>query len=606
MTAEDLQGKTWMAFTHPADVAADERELARLLSGEIREFSLEKRLRRNDGSIIWVNLTVSAMWPSGGKPTTHSAIVEDITQRKQAEEALRLSEERFRNLVQTAPFGVLRNDLEGRISFANAALGRIYECSPSDLVGTSIWDLAFDASSREAMVNQLRLDAQAVDDSPQPTSTTGCLVKHKTFRERAIDVHIDWTHERNRDGEIIGWIGVVSDVTTRREFERRLEFQADVLNRVSDAVIVTDQRSKVTYANEAADRMFEISDEHRSGASLLPLHEQLLVSGAMHREVLAALEAWGNWQGDVEVEIDGEQATVEAKLKEFRSPNSQGHYLLSLVRDISMRKQAEQERRQHRDALAHMTRLGTMGELVAGIAHEVKQPLYAIANFATAASISLRNLQPGVELQKEWLDDLNEFNDGVRRASQRANEIIQRLREFAGKSEQSREPIDLNEVVHDSIDLVAFEARQCDAIVRTDLQDGLPPVTGDRIQCEQVLVNLLHNAYEALAKVDSPRRVLVRSRLTGDQIEIQVEDNGPGIPFNQHSKIFEAFCTNKAGGMGMGLAISRTIAEDHGGRLRVDTNADGGATFTITLPVPNGTIDELRTRDGKIAPRRRE
>ncbi len=546
---------------------------------------MEKRLRRADGSYVWVNLTVSAMWPVGGKPTTHSAIVEDITKRKQAEEALRLSEERFRNLVQTAPFGVLRNDVEGRINFANAALGRIYECSPSDLIGKPIWELAFDDSSREAMIAQMRgMEDDARQSGGSPV-TSGFLVKHRTVAGRAIDVHIDWTYERNREGKCIGWIVVISDVTTRREFERRLEFQAVVLNRVSDAVIVTDQRNAVTYANEAAERMFEISEDHRCGRSVLPLHQELLVSGALHHDVLAALEESGQWQGDIEVQINGQTATVEAKLKDFRSPNSQGHYLLSLVRDISMRKQAELERRQHRDTLAHMTRLSTMGELVAGIAHEVKQPLYAIANFATAASISLRNLEPGVPLDQTWLDDLKEFNDGVRRASQRANEIIQRLREFAGKSEQSREQIDLNEVILDSIDLVAFEARQCDAVVRTDLQIGLPGVIADRIQCEQVLVNLLHNAYEALAEVAPPRLVLVQSRRAGDFVEFKVEDNGPGIPPSQYGKILEAFCTTKPSGMGMGLAISRTIVEDHGGRLTVDTNRHGGATFVVALPI---------------------
>ena len=126
-----------------------------------------------------------------------------------------------------------------------------------------------------------------------------------------------------------------------------------------------------------------------------------------------------------------------------------------------------------------------------------------------------------------------------------------------------------------------------DAIVQTDLQVGLPGVIADRIQCEQVVVNLLHNAYEALSEVERPRRVFLQSRQVGDLIEFKVEDNGPGIPASQHGKVFEAFCTTKPSGMGMGLAISRTIVEDHGGRLTVDTNPLGGATFTVSLPIAN-------------------
>ena len=287
---KELRGKTWMQLTHPDDIEEDETQMTRLLAGEIREFALEKRLRRADNSYILVNLTVSAMWPEGGKPTTHSAIVEDITKRKQAEEALRLNEERFRNLVQTAPFGVLRNDSMGRINFANAALGRIYGCSPTDLIGKSIWELAFDDSSRDAMIAQIR----GIENEARPprlsSLSAGFLVKHRTAAGRGIDVHIDWTNERNRDGRNIGWIVVISDVTTRREFERRLEFQADVLNRVSDAVIVTDQGNAVTYANEAAERMFDITEDHRSGRCLLPLHQELLGTGTMRHQVLAALE----------------------------------------------------------------------------------------------------------------------------------------------------------------------------------------------------------------------------------------------------------------------------------------------------------------------------
>jgi C4-dicarboxylate-specific signal transduction histidine kinase len=122
-------------------------------------------------------------------------------------------------------------------------------------------------------------------------------------------------------------------------------------------------------------------------------------------------------------------------------------------------------------------------------------------------------------------------------------------------------------------------------VVQTQLGDDLPAIVADRIQCEQVVVNLLHNAYEALAKQDSPRRVIVRTECSGGQLKIQIEDNGPGIPPHQKGGLFEAFCTTKPSGMGMGLAISRTIVEDHGGRLWVSSNEQGGATFHVNLPV---------------------
>jgi two-component system sensor kinase FixL len=258
--------------------------------------------------------------------------------------------------------------------------------------------------------------------------------------------------------------------------------------------------------------------------------------------------------------------------------------MIVVVTDITARKHSEQEHRLHRDALAHMTRLSTMGELIAGLAHEVKQPLYAIANFATATSVALSNVQHGFPIDGEWLQEMKAWNNGVQDASKRANEIIQRLREFARKGKGKREKTSVDRLIHDSVELVAFEARQSNTVVQTELDDGLADVVVDRIQCEQVLVNLLHNSYEALADFDGQRRVIIRATPSDEFVEIQIADNGPGLPTDQNGKLFEAFYTTKPSSMGMGLAISQTIVEDHGGRLWGRANQCGGATFHFTLP----------------------
>lgn len=284
--------------------------------------------------------------------------------------------------------------------------------------------------------------------------------------------------------------------------------------------------------------------------------------------------------------IKKDGVVMETLLSAIREDDTAGNLTESLVVviDVTERKRAQEENRKHREVLAHMTRLSTMGELVAGIAHEVKQPLYAITNYASAGSVTIAGVDPSRPPEPGWIDNLREWNDGIKNASKRASEIINRLREFARKGVSQRERIVVRDVVRDSVELVAFEARQCQVHVEIDLADEVPDIYADRIQTEQVIVNLLQNAYESLQVTTDPRRVLVRTEVSDGFVEIQVVDNGPGIPNEERGKLFEAFFTTKASGMGMGLAISQTIVEDHGGRIWGSTNELGGATFHFTLP----------------------
>ena len=579
MPAECLVGKTWMELTHPDDLAADIVNMDRMRDGSLHDFAMEKRMQCSDGSFVWINLTVSPMWRLGEPPSTHIAVMEDISERKLVQSQHKESEELFRGLVETAPFGVLRCDFDGRITIANAALGKVYGCDPEQLIGSSIWDFAVDDQAR----NELH---QFVDRSiadPQPTPHT-LETKSRRRDGRLIDVNITWTYARDSDGHDTGFIVIVTDITERKESERALEFQADVLNRVSDAVLVTDDDGEITYANEAAERLFYVAKQHYVGRHFSELHDNLLISGSSSEMIRSSLSESGLWQGESEFRFNGEIRSFETKLKSFQTPERGDRFLLSVVSEISSRKKAEQEVRQHRQMLAHVTRLSTMGELVAGIAHEVKQPLYAITNFATATSVALQNVDRARPIDEQWLEELNDWNRGIREASQRASAIIQRLREFARKGDPQRQEIDIHAVIVESVDLVAFEARQCQATVETVFANGLPPVVVDRIQCEQVLVNLLHNAYESFTESDAPSRVIIHTEAIDGFVQIDVEDNGRGIPSDQNGKLFEAFFTTKSGGMGMGLAISRTIIEDHGGRLWATSNEQGGATFHFTLP----------------------
>jgi PAS domain S-box-containing protein len=257
-------------------------------------------------------------------------------------------------------------------------------------------------------------------------------------------------------------------------------------------------------------------------------------------------------------------------------------------RDITDRVEAEEKLNEMEAHLAHAGRLSVLGEMVAGIAHEVNQPLYSIVNFAKAC----RN----VLARKEEPDhkELIEWNDEIACAAARATEIIKRLRRFARRGAAEFAAIPVGELIEESIDLMAFELRRHKVVVRRDIASDAPAVRADRVEIQQVLVNLLQNACEAMAQTaDSERQIALRSRLSEEGVVVSVQDHGPGLPDDKELRIFQPFVTTKENGLGIGLAISTTIVEAHGGRLWASDDREG-ATFHLLLPYAEKRLGGVR------------
>jgi two-component system, LuxR family, sensor kinase FixL len=254
-------------------------------------------------------------------------------------------------------------------------------------------------------------------------------------------------------------------------------------------------------------------------------------------------------------------------------------YINIYARDITAVRRAEQESRQHQAELVHVCRLSTMGEVATGMAHELNQPLSAIVNFANGCS---RRLQGGMGERGELVEAMSQITS----QAQRASEIIRRLRALVGKQPPIRSQVDLNYLVREVCSFVEFETTKLDFAVALDLAEGEILVDVDLVQIEQVLLNLVRNALDALQEVESTeRRLAIRTRLAGNAAEVTVEDNGPGIPTERIQHLFEPFFTTKETGMGMGLPISQTIVANHGGTIWVESLAGGGATFHVRLPI---------------------
>jgi PAS domain S-box-containing protein len=249
--------------------------------------------------------------------------------------------------------------------------------------------------------------------------------------------------------------------------------------------------------------------------------------------------------------------------------------------DVTERKRAEEERERLRQAqadLAHVNRVNTMGELTASVAHEVNQPIAAAVTNAKTCLRWLTREHPDVEEARAAA--MRIVNDGTRAA-----EIIKRIRLLFKKGASERDLVDVSEVIREMIVLLRGEAMKYFIAVRTELEADTPRVTADRVQLQQVLMNLMLNAIDAMKDADGPRELAIKTqRAENDQVLVSVNDTGMGLPPQQSDQVFEAFFTTKPHGTGMGLAISRSIVESHGGRLWAANNSARGATFSFTLP----------------------
>ena len=252
--------------------------------------------------------------------------------------------------------------------------------------------------------------------------------------------------------------------------------------------------------------------------------------------------------------------------------------VLVSIMDMTEQKRAEEALRQAQADLAHVSRVTTLGEMAASIAHEVDQPLSGIIINANACLRFLTATSPN-------LDEVREGLQAIARDGRRSSDVIARIRALARRTATEKEPLDVNAVIREVVALADGEAQRTGATVRTELAWNLPRVLGDRVQLQQVVLNLFLNGLEAMhAVVGRPRELIISTqREETDRVRVAVQDSGSGIDPQLALRVFEPFYTTKRAGMGMGLSISRSIVEQHGGRLWAEPNDGPGTTFQFTV-----------------------
>jgi two-component system sensor kinase FixL len=374
-------------------------------------------------------------------------------------------------------------------------------------------------------------------------------------------------------------IGITSTLALRNHaVEMMLREQANLLELTHDAIFVRDMHDVITYWNRGAEQLFGWTKDEAIGRRSAELLKTQF-PGARDAIRQAFLQQ-GRWEGElIHTAKDGARIVTDSRWSLQRGKDGRPAAVLDTNTDITARMQVEETLHKTQSALAHATRVATLGELSASIAHEVNQPLAAIVTNGEAAVRWLARDEP----------DLQEARDALERVIQegrRASEVIRRIRSLSRKSEQRKALLDLNEVLAESLPLLQREIAARGILLQLDIAERLPLVAADRIQMQQVLMNLLMNAIQAMdAAQPGERRLTIRSSTDDDgSVCLQVQDSGIGFGDETAKNLFNAFFTTKESGMGMGLSICRSIVEAHSGRIRATRNSGPGATFHISLP----------------------
>ncbi|MFT4557947.1 MAG: PAS domain S-box-containing protein [Planctomycetaceae bacterium] len=481
-----------------------------------------------------------------------------LREKDKAVQALAESEERFRTLCDHAPVGIFVDDGTGNGVYHNSKCCEITGLSVEEGHGDG-WHRSIHPDDRERVVKRV----------------SEAVARQEPYQDCNRYVHSDgslrWVEGiavpvLGADDELVAYVGTLLDVTAQREAAEAQQASESryraIVNEQSDLIVRWQTDGTLVFANQAwcdfqgclpgeaigIDFLSVVPDrrreELRNWASTVTA-DQPVVSGESNFVMANGRQYFQLWTEHGIFDDDGRLIEIQ-----------------SVGRDITAEREAEEQFREQQSLLAHVSRLSTMGELVAGIAHEVNQPLYSIKNCAQALQNVLADEHRGNrELMVQCADQISD-------ASSRAGEMIRRMRNFVRRGETDREVCDLNELVEESVRLVSFEGRRTKATVKIQPIDESILVSVDRVQIQQVLVNLLKNAFESMAATECVTRQVVAScNVVGTVGRISIVDSGAGIPEEFQETIFDAFVTTRKEGMGMGLAISRTIVEGHDGRI---------------------------------------
>ncbi len=501
-----------------------------------------------------------------GKVRGAIGVFVDITHRKRAEEALRESEDRYRDLVEHSQDLLCTHDLKGNLLSANPAPARILGYEVAELLKIPM---------RGLVAPEFR---EQFDAYLERIRTTGMDKGVMAVMTRAGERRI-WEYNNTLRTEGVPFPivrGMAHDITQRKRAEKSAQLFRMLIDQSNDAIEVVDPETlRFIDVNGRACIDLGYSRDELLSKSVYDIDPNvdesayLKVNDALRDSGFAILESFHRRK-------DGSTFPVEVSIKHVRLDRV---YRVTVARDITERKRTEQALQESQAALARVARIASMGELTASIAHEINQPLAAVA---TNASASLHWLA----IQPPNLTEAREAMANAMKEANRASGVIERIRTLLRKASPEQRPVDVNEVIRESLALVRSELIRGGVTAKTRLAASVPAVLGDRIQLQQVMLNLIMNAIDAMVAItDRPKTLLIKSAKDAEGVLIQVQDSGKGLDPEHSDRIFESFFTTKPQGIGIGLSLSTSIVESHGGRLWATPGSPYGA---VSLELAKG------------------
>ena len=630
---DELVGMTPMEFDPNASSNLLESINEQLNRGEIVTF--ESRHRRKDGSEFPVEVRVRPFWHGGRR--LNISVVRDISDRKRAEEAVRRSERELRELIETIPAMAFAIGRDGSSEFVSRQWIEFSGMSAEKTTGEG-WAATLHPDDREEHIAKWR----AAHASGQPFENEA---RHRDAQGNYRWLLVRAVPSRDDKGAIVKWYGALTDITDRKSAEALLAGERRLFEMIATGVplkeifnelclIIQEQRpgthaSALMLTREGhhltvvagptlpkgwSEQMEKLPVGPCAGSCGTAAYRGTLVIASdiatdplwdvpEHRAAALSHGLRASWSNPVLCSNGKVAGTFCIYYREPRSPTSQDLELIELATHVARvaieRDQQEISLREAQNELAHVSRVTTVGEFAASIAHEVNQPLAGILSNANAAVRWLARNSPNLAEAQQAIDRI--IRDG-----NRAGDVISRMRALFKKAPAAKEPVDINLVIQEILTLTQPELQKNRVSLRTQFAVDLPTALGDKIQLQQVILNLVVNAIEAMSGVTENQRELhvssqkiteshsesgqetieakVPSEPGSTSLLIAVRDSGPGLDPTELKHVFETFYTTKSHGMGMGLAISRSIIEAHNGRLWVTANPPRGAVFQFTLP----------------------
>jgi len=559
---------------HPDDI---HKAIAAFRNGMINgdPYEYEARARCSDGNYHWFQVMGRPHKDDEGRLVRWYSLLIDIDDRKKAEQQLETSEKKLRETIDTIPALAWSARPDGSADFLSQLYSDYIGRPPEELIGWGWTEFVHpeDLPLLNSAWSEFRGEAKGGSAEARLRRHDG---SYRWFLFRVEPL-------RDAAGDVVKWYGVNTDIEDRKQAEAALKRSETFLSegqRISSTGSFAWQLDTDEFIfSDELRRLFEFGPE--VGVTLERIAERV------HPDDLALLAenvekvraGHDNPEYDIRMRLpDGRIKHMRVLGRVFHRPDG-ALECLGAVQDITQRKLAEDGLHKARSELAHVTRVMSFNALTASIAHEINQPLSGIITNASACLRLLASDPPktdsAIETVKRTIRDGN-----------RAADIVQRLRKLYSKQSERTDDVDLNEAAAEVVALVVSDLRRNRVSVRMDLADNLPPIAADRVQLQQVILNMVTNAADAMSAIEDRERVVTvrTARDRGNGIILGVHDVGAGIDATDVEQLFQPFFTTKSSGMGIGLSVCRTIIESHGGRLWAESNVEGGSTFCFSVP----------------------